>query len=98
MQFTITGRHQHLDEEVREYVRAKLEKVLHLSERLESAEIVVDVTKTGQRVEAVMHGPNGHRFVAHAEAHDLRTAVDVLEARLAAQVRAFKDRLTDHRP
>lgn len=98
MQIKITGRHQHLDDDVRDYICAKLEKTLHLSERLEYAEVVVDVTKTNQRVEAIVHGPRGHSFVAHAEGEVVRAVIDSVEAKLAAQIRAFKDRLVDHRP
>jgi ribosomal subunit interface protein len=97
MEIKITGRHQHLEGHAQDYLREKLGKLAHLAERLECAEVVVDHTPDGQRVEVVVLAPRGQRFVAHADAADLRTAIDLCEAKLAAQVRAFKDRQSSHR-
>lgn len=97
MEIKITGRHQHLSSESQDYLREKLGKVAHLAERLEHAEVIVETTPVGERVEVIVHGPRGHQFVAHAEAAELRTAIDGCEARLAAQIRAWKDKLSSHR-
>lgn len=97
MDITITGRHLTLEERVQRYIREKIERVLRLHDRLGHAHVVLDQEKGLHRVEVTINGVRGMTFAARSEAGDLRDAVDRAEHKIENQVRAWKDRLLDHR-
>lgn len=98
MDITITGRHQALDERVRNYIVEKLQKILRLHERLTKAHVTLDHSHGRHQAEIVVVGARGATFSVHSEEDDLRRTIDVAESKLEHQIRAWKSKITDHRP
>lgn len=96
MDITITGRHQHLDEKVREYIHEKVQRILRLHDRLSSAHVIVDLEHGRQIVELTVNGTRGTVFTTRVEGTDIRGVVDAAEHKLEHQIRTWKDRLVDH--
>jgi putative sigma-54 modulation protein len=97
LEITITGRHQPIDAPAREYLEEKLGRLARISERLTAVTAVVDQEHGRHVVELTVSAPPNHVFSAKAEGDDLRKAIDGADHKLEAQVRSWKDKLTDHR-
>lgn len=98
MEIAITARHQSVEEPVREYLEGRLARLARIFERLTAVHAVLDHDHGEHVVELTASAPPHHRFSARAEEAELRSAIDVAERKLEAQVRGWKDRLVDHRP
>ena len=96
MQITITGRHLGVTEAMKDYARAKVEKLLRLAGRGPSAAIRMDVGHGEHEVEIVLEVPHGAPLVGKAAAPDMYAAVDLAEQKLSMQVRRTKERREDH--
>jgi putative sigma-54 modulation protein len=94
---TITGRHQQLDDKVRDYAREKFQRILRLHDRLSSAHVILDLEHGKQIADVTVNGTRGTVFTARVEGGDARAVIDAAEHKLESQIRAWKDRLVDHR-
>jgi putative sigma-54 modulation protein len=98
MQLKLTARHEHLDDNVREYAERKLSK---LDRRLNDLTLV-EVTfvreqnpsiATDHTVDAVIH-TKGPSLVAHESATTYEAAIDRLVDKLERQVARYRDKRT----
>lgn len=91
MELTFTGRGVAVDDELKETSRHKLVRLERMEPRVVRIDLEfiseshpkIDGTK---RVEAALHTPR-RSFRAHAEAEDVRSALDLLAERLERQLR-----------
>jgi putative sigma-54 modulation protein len=97
VQIKISVRHGHLSDETQQFIRDKAEKLLHYFERLTMIEVTVDLKKDQKRVEFLVQAEHKHDFVAHESAAELPAAVDLALAKLALQLRRYKEKIQDHR-
>lgn len=96
MQITITGRHVDMTEALKDYITAKVEKLLRFFDRTTSATVTVRVEHMEHEVEIVLEVARGGRHVGKASAPDMYAAVDLAEHKLAMQLRRVKERRNDH--
>lgn len=96
MRVLITGRHVGVTEPMKEYAREKIEKVEKIFGRLTKVEVTMDVGHDAHAVEVVASAGGHQRFVAKAESPDMYAALDLVEEKLASQLRRHKQKLTDH--
>ena len=98
MQLKLTARHEHLDDNVRQYAERKLAK---LDRRLNDLTLV-EVTfsqehnpsiAAGHTVDAVIH-TKGPSLVAHESATTYEAAIDRLLDKLERQVERYRDKRT----
>ncbi len=98
MQLKLTARHEHLDDNVREYAERKLSK---LDRRLNDLTLV-EVTFSQEHnpsiaadhtVDAVIH-TKGPSLVAHESATTYEAAIDRLLDKLERQVERYRDKRT----
>ena len=97
MDISITGRHVSIDDNVREYIRTKLSRLRRIFDRVISVSAVIEQDHGSHVVEFVASVPHGNPISARSEGPDLRRSIDVADQKLEAQVRAFKERLQNHR-
>jgi putative sigma-54 modulation protein len=99
VQITISARHGHLSDASQEKIRAKLEKLSRLFERLMSIEVAVDLEKPDAlAVDIRVSAEHKHDFVADATGDELMGAVDGALHKLEHQIRKYKERVqTRHR-
>lgn len=98
MQLKLTARHEHLDDNVREYAERKLSK---LDRRLNDLTLV-EVTFSQEHnpsiaadhtIDAVIH-TKGPSLVAHESATTYEAAIDRLLDKLERQVERYRDKRT----
>jgi putative sigma-54 modulation protein len=93
----ITARHAGVTESMKQYALEKVEKLRKYFDRAVSARVTLDTVHDAHVVEMVFDVTRGTSLVGKAEAPDMFAACDLAEQKLAAQLRRFKQRLTDHR-
>lgn len=98
MQIKISARHGHLSEATQEKLRAKLEKLPRLFERLTEVELTVDLQdSTHTEVELRVNAEHKHDFVAKEADGEFMTAVDGVIHKLEQQLRKYKEKVQEHR-
>lgn len=97
MKILISGRHVGVTDTMKEYARAKVEKLLRFFDRATRCRVTMDVDNHDHQVEMVIDVSRGVQLVGKAEAPDMYAACDLAEQKLAQQLRRYKERLTDHR-
>ncbi|MEY8766427.1 MULTISPECIES: ribosome hibernation-promoting factor, HPF/YfiA family [Francisella] len=95
MNIQITGRHVEVTDPIKRYVNEKIGKVGHYFDNITSTKVILDVEKDHQVAEAIVTVP-GSEFVAKAEDKDLYAAIDMLEDKLARQIKKHKNKLRDN--
>lgn len=98
MDIVITGRHMALTSELSGFIREKVEKLDRFAERLQSANVIVDLQGDEAHVELVVGGRRGVRFAANAVSTSVHDAVRLVETRVEKQLKKFKERMTSKRP
>ena len=95
MNLTITGHHLEVTPAIRDYVKAKIDRVIRHFDHVTSATVILSVEKLLQKAEVTLHVRGKDIFV---EAHDenLYAAVDALTNKLDRQMIKHKQKLADH--
>lgn len=98
MQIKISTRHGKLSDATQEKLKAKLEKLPHLFERLSSIELTVDLEHNDKpAVELRVSAEHKHDFVATEQAPELMAAFDGVLAKIEQQIRKYKEKVQEHR-
>ena len=95
MQINISGHHVELTNPLREYVQSKLARLERHAAEISHADVVLNVEKLRQKVEATIRMAGAELF-AHAESEDMYAAIDALADKLDRQLRKHKGK-TKHR-
>jgi putative sigma-54 modulation protein len=97
VQVKISTRHGHLSEATQKFIREKAEKLLHYFDRIMMIEVMVDLKEDMNTVEFLVSAEHKHDFVASEQHADVLAAVDLVLAKLEAQIRKYKQKIQDHR-
>jgi putative sigma-54 modulation protein len=97
VQITISARHGHLSETTQEFIRHKVERLLHVFQRLTRIEVTVDLSEEDNVVELLVSAEHKHDFVARERDKDVAAAVDLVLDKLEGQLRRYKERIIAHR-
>jgi putative sigma-54 modulation protein len=97
MRLDITFRNLKPDEELRQVVSRRLEKVSRFLRPPIEAHVVLHEEKHRQLVEVSVSGAGEAAHVASAESDDMRTAIDMVMHKIESSLRRSHDRRVDHR-
>ena len=100
MQVTVSARHGHLDQGVKDQLHEKAEKLLHFFDRLIAIGVTVDLhpDKSGRlAVEVLAEAEHKHEFVATETDADVLLACTHAVAKVTQQIKHYKEKLQDHR-
>ena len=97
MEVRITGRHAHVDADVKAYAMEKLEPLSRYYHRTRHLELVFDEAHVGWKVEAIAHLQRGAPLVVTAQHKDARAAVDLSHDKLERLLTREKDRRFERR-
>lgn len=99
MPITITMRHEHVTDSLREYVNSKVGS-LHVEYlRILEAKVILDVQKNRHIAEIILFCANHITIEAHTEGHNMYAALDETIDKVARRMRKHKTRLLKrHRP
>ena len=96
MNVTVTGQHIEVTPAIRQYVVEKLERIGRHFEQVIDVNVVLNVEKLRQHIEANIH-VNGKDLFAEATHEDLYAAIDTLADILDRQVIRHKEKRSEHR-
>jgi len=96
---TVTVRHEHVTEALREHAQKKIEG-LHLDyPRIIEAKVILDVQKNRHTAEIILFCANHITIEAHTETKDMYVSLDETIEKIARRMRKHKTRLMKkHRP
>lgn len=96
MQITMTGRRFEVTPALRQYTSDKFSRLERHFDKINSSEVIFDVEKLRQMVEATINIPGG-KIHASAEAEDMYAAIDKLADILDRKVKQHKEKIKNHR-
>lgn len=91
MNINLSGHHVEITPAIRDYVNAKLGKVVRHFDQVIETNVVISVEKLEQKVEATVHIP-GKDFHAECVDANLYAAIDSLVDKLDRQVMKHKEK------
>jgi putative sigma-54 modulation protein len=94
MQMNISGHHVELTPALRDYVSSKLGRLERHSANITHADVVLNVEKLRQKVEATIRMAGAELFAA-AESEDMYAAIDALVDKLDRQLHKHKGKVKD---
>lgn len=98
MQVALTVRHGKIDDETRDYIKQKSEKLLTYFERVTEIDVTVDFESDRVGVEILVDAEHRHNFVSNVESMgDVRPTFDRALQKMEKQIRRYKGKLVDHR-
>jgi putative sigma-54 modulation protein len=97
VQIKISARHGTLSDESQRFIREKVNKLLHLFERIMMIEVTVDLSNDEKWVELIVSLEHKNNLVAREHNKDVLAAVDMVLDKLAHQLRKYKEKIQDHR-
>jgi len=96
VQISISARHGHVSEATQAKVRAKVEKLARIFERLTSIEVTLDLEHSDSpEVEILVSAEHKHDFVAREKAPELMAALDGALPKIEQQLRKYKEKVQD---
>ena len=95
MQINISGHHVEVTAPLREYVSSKLGRLERHGQRITHADVVLNVEKLRQKVEATLRLAGAELFAA-ADSEDMYAAIDALADKLERQLEKHKGKTRSH--
>ncbi len=95
MNLNITGRHVEVTPAIRDYVNAKLDRVIRHFDNVTSVAVILSVEKLLQKAEVTLH-VRGKDIYVESEESDLYAAIDAMSDKLDRQVQKYKQKQSDH--
>ena len=97
MNTSITGQNVEITPALRNYTQEKFERILqHFPNKITRIEVICTIEKLNHIAEATLHIPS-HEIFAKATSEDMYTAINALTRKLDGQIKAYKEKNTDHR-
>jgi putative sigma-54 modulation protein len=97
VQIKISARHGHLSDQTQDKIRAKVERLLRLFERLTSIDVTVDLQDSASlAVDLRVSAEHKHDFVATATGDELMGVLDGVLHKVEQQIRKYKERVQEH--
>jgi putative sigma-54 modulation protein len=95
MNINIAGHHVEVTPAIREYVNAKLDRVIRHFDHVTSVHVILSVDKLKQKAEVTLH-VKGKDIHADSTGADLYASIDAVADKLDRQVVKHKEKVTDH--
>ncbi|OHB80656.1 MAG: ribosomal subunit interface protein [Planctomycetes bacterium RBG_16_64_12] len=96
MQIRISTRHGTLSEETQSTIRAKVERLTRLFDRLTAIEVTVDLERRDEpSVDLRVSAEHKHDFVASNRTGELMGSIDQVLHKLEQQLRRYKQKIQD---
>jgi putative sigma-54 modulation protein len=97
MQVAITCRHGSIQQELRDYITRKSEKLVRYLDQVSEIDVTLDFEGDRVNVELLVEIEGYHTIVAHVEGEDAGATFDKTLHKMEHQVHRYKEKLKDHR-
>lgn len=92
---SVTGRHVHVTESMKQYAREKIAKLERLGDRIIDVAVTMDIQKLEHRVDIVMK--YAHTIIkSQGSTNDMYISIDQAVAKLETQLKKYLDRIHHH--
>ena len=91
------GRHDHITERMQEHATKKLQRLARFEDALTRVEVVADHAHENPEIELIAHLRKGAPMVAKDRGESFSGTVDLLVDKMEAQLRKWKEKLTNHK-
>jgi putative sigma-54 modulation protein len=96
VQIRISTRHGNVSDETQSKIRAKVEKLTRLFDRLTAIEVTIDLERRDDpNVDLRVSAEHKHDFVASTRAGELMGSIDQAIHKLEQQLRKYKEKIQD---
>jgi putative sigma-54 modulation protein len=95
MNINIAGHHVEVTSAIRDYVTAKLDRVIRHFDHVTSVHVILSVEKLKQKAEVTLH-VKGKDIHADSTGTDLYASIDAVADKLDRQVVKHKEKVTGH--
>lgn len=96
MQISVSTRHGHLNEDTKEKIQAKVERLSRYFERLTAIEVIIDLSDSEHpTVDLNVSAEHKHDFVASDGSTDLMASIDSVVHKMEQQLRKYKEKVQD---
>ena len=95
MQINLAGHHVEITDALRGYVDSKFDKLERFFDRINNADVVLNVEKLEHIAEATLY-VNQNKIHAKANSENMYAAIDSLSDKLIKQLNKHKDKLSHH--
>jgi putative sigma-54 modulation protein len=92
MQVNISGHQLDVTDPMRSYVGEKLAKLERHVGKITNVQVIMEVEKLKQKIEATLHVAGAKDIVANAEHDDMYAAIDLLTDKLDRQLLKHKEK------
>lgn len=92
MQVNISGHQLDVTDAMRSYVGEKLAKLERHVDKITNVQVIMEVEKLKQKIEATLHVSGAKEVVANAEHDDMYAAIDLLTDKLDRQLLKHKEK------
>jgi putative sigma-54 modulation protein len=97
VKITITGRHMHVHDSVREYALEKTNKLERFDNTIQHIELVVATEGDRKLVEMIVTSRVGGKHVGQVEHEDIFAALDLLVDKMKRQLERTKEKVKHHK-
>lgn len=94
MNLNLAGHHVEVTPAIRDYIQAKLERIVRHFDHVIDVNVILSVEKLKQKIEASVH-MRGKDIFVQAEDSDMYAAIDLLADKLDRQVLKHKEKNSD---
>lgn len=91
MQVNISGHQLDVTDALRDYITEKLGRLERHFDKITNVQVIMEVEKLKQKIEATLHIPGGE-VVANAEHADMYAAIDLITDKLDRQLLKHKEK------
>jgi putative sigma-54 modulation protein len=96
VQIKISTRHGSLNDETQARIRAKVDKLTRLFDRLTAIEVTIDLERRDEPiVDLRVSAEHKHDFAASNRSNDLMGSIDQVMHKLEQQLRKYKQKIQD---
>lgn len=95
MQINLAGHHVEITDSLRSYVDSKFDKVERFFDRINTADVLLNIEKLDHIAEATLY-VSQNKIYAKAQSENMYAAIDSLSHKLIKQLTKHKDKLNHH--
>lgn len=97
MQITMTSRHTHVTEALKNYTQEKLQHLADYYQKIDTIQVIFDIEHKIQKVMVTLHLAKGPTLHAESESSDMYSSIDLLVDKVKRQLTKRKEKQTRHR-
>ena len=97
MQISVSERHVHLPDSVKDYARSKASKLIQFFDKIRTVDVIVSKEGNDYSVEIIVRADHLDNLVAHNCGADVQACTDIVIDKLERQITKYKEKIRNHK-